>query len=41
MRKLEEFVNEKLRVSKENTPKHTLFPKTREELIGMIREKMN
>ena len=39
MRKLEEFVNEKLRVSKENTPKHTLFPKTREELVDMIIKK--
>lgn len=40
MRNIKEFINEKLKVSKENTPKHTLFPKTREELVGMIREKM-
>lgn len=40
MRKLEEFVNEKLRISKENTPKHTLFPKTREELVDMIIKKI-
>lgn len=40
MRKLEEFVNEKLKVSKGNTPEYTLFPTTREELIDMIREKI-
>lgn len=40
MRKLEEFVNEKLRVSEENTPKHTLFPKTRGELVDMIIKKI-
>lgn len=39
MRKLNEFITEKLKVSKENTPKHTLFPKTRKELIDMIIKK--
>ena len=40
MRNIKEFINEKLKVSKENTPKHTLFPKNREDLINMIREKI-
>ena len=39
MRNIKEFINEKLKVSKENTPKHTLFPKTREELVDMIIKK--
>lgn len=41
MRNIKEFINEKLKVSKENTPKHTLFPKTRKELIDMIIKKIN
>ena len=37
MKKLEEFVNEKLKISN-NTPNYTHFPETREELIEIIRE---
>ena len=40
MRNIKEFINEKLKVSKENTLKHTLFPKNREDLINMIIKKI-
>lgn len=36
MKHLEIFVNEKLRVNKESSPRYTLFPKDKKELMRMI-----
>lgn len=40
MRNLKDIILEKLKVSSNNTPNYTHFPKTREELIEIIKEKI-
>ena len=41
MKSFKQHILEKLKVSKGNTPKHTLFPETRDELKQMIKDEIS
>ena len=41
MKTLKQHILEKLKVSVRNTAEHTLFPKTKDELISMIKDEIS